>query len=69
LAIETLESGKPIFISVSVYDTNSTGKLAFLDNQVGIFKVEPDKQGNFVNKEWGGTKSKIYHQYDGINHP
>jgi len=52
LAIGRLESGKPIFIGASVYDTNSTGKLAFLDNQVGIFKVELDKQGNFVNKEW-----------------
>jgi hypothetical protein len=52
LAIGRLESGKPIFIGASVYDTNSTGKLAFLDNQVGIFKVEIDKQGNFVNKEW-----------------
>jgi hypothetical protein len=52
LAIGRLEGGKPIFIGASVYDTNSTGKLAFLDNQVGIFKVEIDKQGNFVNKEW-----------------
>lgn len=53
LAIGRLvEGGKPIFIGASVYDTNSTGKLAFLDNQVGIFKVELDKQGNFVNKEW-----------------
>ena len=52
LAIGRLDGGKPIFIGASVYDTNSTGKLAFLDNQVGIFKVEIDKQGNFVNKEW-----------------
>jgi hypothetical protein len=52
LAIGRLENGKPIFIGASAYDTNSTGRLAFLDNQVGIFKVELDKQGNFVNKEW-----------------
>ena len=52
LAIGRLENGKPIFIGASAYDTNSTGKLSFLDNQVGIFKVELDKQGNFVNKEW-----------------
>lgn len=52
LAIGRLDGGKPIFIGASVYDTNSTGKLAFLDNQVGIFRVEINKQGNFVNKEW-----------------
>jgi hypothetical protein len=52
LAIGRLDGGKPIFIGASIYDTNSTGKLAFLDNQVGVFKVDIDKQGNFVNKEW-----------------
>jgi hypothetical protein len=46
------EEGKPIFNGVSVYSTNSTGKLGFLNNMVGIFKVELDKMGNFVNKEW-----------------
>jgi hypothetical protein len=46
------EEGKPIFNGVSVYSTNSTGKLGFLNNMVGIFKVELDKIGNFVNKEW-----------------
>ena len=46
------EEGKPIFNGVSVYSTNSTGKLAFVNNMVGIFKVEIDRMGNFVNKEW-----------------
>ena len=46
------EEGKPNFNGVSVYSTNSTGKLGFLNNMVGIFKVEIDKMGNFVNKEW-----------------
>jgi hypothetical protein len=46
------DDDKPIFMGASVYSTNSTDKLAFLNNQVGVFRVELDKQGNFVNKEW-----------------
>ncbi|MGB8134047.1 MAG: hypothetical protein WCE99_07630, partial [Nitrososphaeraceae archaeon] len=36
----------------SVYSTNSTGKLSFLNNIVGIYKGEADENGNFVLKEW-----------------
>ena len=48
------EEGKPVFRGSAVYSTasSSDGKLAFLDNTLTIFKVEGDKQGNFVSKEW-----------------
>ena len=36
----------------SVYSTNSTGKLSFLNNIMGIYKGEADENGNFVLKEW-----------------
>ena len=36
----------------SVYNTNSTGKLSFLDNAVVIFKLGPDESGKYVGKQW-----------------
>ena len=36
----------------SAYSTNSTGKLSFLNNILGIYKGEADESGNFVLKEW-----------------
>ena len=36
----------------SAYSTNSTGKLAFLNNILGIYKGEADESGNFSLKEW-----------------
>jgi aldehyde:ferredoxin oxidoreductase len=36
----------------SAYSTNSTGKLSFLNNILGIFKSETDESGNFVGTEW-----------------
>jgi hypothetical protein len=36
----------------SAYSTNSTGKLSFLNNILGIYKGEVDESGNFVLKEW-----------------
>lgn len=36
----------------SAYSTNSTGKLSFLNNMLGIYKGETDESGNFVIKEW-----------------
>ena len=36
----------------SVYSTNSTGKLSFLDNIVVIFKLGLDESGNYVVKQW-----------------
>ena len=34
------------------YSTASTGKIAFLNNLVGIFEVEIDAEGNFSNDTW-----------------
>jgi hypothetical protein len=36
----------------SAYSTNSTGKLSFLNNMLGIYKGETDDSGNFVLREW-----------------
>jgi hypothetical protein len=36
----------------SAYSTNSTGKLAFLNNILGIYKGEADESGNFSLSEW-----------------
>jgi hypothetical protein len=36
----------------SAYSTNSTGKLSFLDNILGIFKGGLDESGNFVLEQW-----------------
>jgi hypothetical protein len=34
------------------YRTRSTGKLAFLDNLVGLFEHDSDEQGNASSKIW-----------------
>lgn len=36
----------------SIYSTNSTGVLSFLNNTMGIYKGEADENGNFELKEW-----------------
>jgi hypothetical protein len=36
----------------SAYSTNSTGKLSFLNNMLGIYKGETENSGNFVLREW-----------------
>jgi hypothetical protein len=36
----------------SAYSTNSTGKLSFLNNMLGIYKGETVESGNFVLREW-----------------
>jgi hypothetical protein len=36
----------------SAYSTNSTGKLSFLNNILGIYKGEADESGNFNLTEW-----------------
>lgn len=46
------EEGKPVFRGSSVYNTTTTGMLAFLDNLIGIYKGEIDEMGNFVSYEW-----------------
>jgi hypothetical protein len=34
------------------FRTSSTGKLAFLNNLVGLFETEVDTEGNFTEKIW-----------------
>ena len=34
------------------YRTSSTGKLAFLNNLVGLFETDVDTEGNFTEKIW-----------------
>jgi hypothetical protein len=46
------EEGKPVFQGASAYSTDSTGELSFLNNILGIFKVELDETGSFVSNEW-----------------
>jgi hypothetical protein len=36
----------------SVYSTNSTGKLSFLDNILVIFKGGQDESGNYALEQW-----------------
>jgi hypothetical protein len=36
----------------SAYSTNSTGKLSSLNNILVIYKIEADKSGNYVDKQW-----------------
>jgi hypothetical protein len=47
------QAGKTVFRGSTVYSTNSTGNLSFLDNMIGVFKGEGDiATGNFVSTEW-----------------
>ena len=34
------------------YSTSSTGKLAFLNNVIGLFEAETDAEGSFSEKIW-----------------
>lgn len=46
------QDGKQEIQGAAVYSTDSTGKLAFLNNILGIFKAEVDETGGFVSNEW-----------------
>jgi len=46
------QEGKPVIQGAVAYGTNSTGKLAFLNKILGIFKAELDEKGGFVSNEW-----------------
>jgi hypothetical protein len=46
------QEGKLVFQGAAAYSTNSTGQLAFLNNELGIFKGEADEGGNLVSTEW-----------------
>ena len=40
------------FQGASVYSTNSTGKLSFLNNIIGIYIGETDENENYESTEW-----------------
>jgi hypothetical protein len=44
--------GKIRFTGSLFYRTSSTGKLAFLNNMVGVFEYEADESGNTSAKTW-----------------
>jgi hypothetical protein len=47
------DGGKKVrFRGSFFYRTSSTGKLAFLNNTVGIFEYEGDEAGNLIEKVW-----------------
>jgi hypothetical protein len=48
---KTTEEGKPVLRGCAVWSTDSTGKLAFLDNMLSFFIVEVDESGNFSSKD------------------
>ena len=48
---KTTEEGEPVLRGCVVWSTDSTGKLAFLDNMLSFFIVEVDESGNFSSKD------------------
>jgi len=44
--------GKIRFTGSLFYTTSSTGRLAFLNNMVGVFEYESDEIGNTSSKVW-----------------
>jgi hypothetical protein len=44
--------GKTRFTGSLLYSTSSTGKLAFLNNLVGVFEYETDESGTTSAKVW-----------------
>lgn len=46
------QEGTPVFVGAAAYSTNSTENLAFLNNVLGVFKVEFDETGSFTSTEW-----------------
>ena len=44
--------GKIRFTGSLFYSTSSTGRLAFLNNLVGVFEYETDESGNTSAKAW-----------------
>jgi hypothetical protein len=47
----TTIDGKPVLRGSAVWSTDSTGKLAFLDNILSFFIIEVDEMGNFSSKD------------------
>jgi len=50
---KTTEEGKSVLrgVGCAVWSTDSTGKLAFLDNMLSFFIIEVDEMGNFSSKD------------------
>ena len=48
----TSTEGDIIFEGSLIYNTSSNGELSYLDNKVGIFVYEVDKQGNTSASVW-----------------
>jgi hypothetical protein len=46
------QEGKTEFVGAVAYRTNSTEDLAFMNNILGVFKVELDETGSFTGTEW-----------------
>jgi hypothetical protein len=49
----TTKDGKPVLrgVGCAVWSTDSTGRLAFLDNMLSFFIIEVDEMGNFSGKD------------------
>ncbi len=45
-------SGSINYRGLIFYSTSSSGKLAFLNNLIGVFESEIDTEGNFSEKIW-----------------
>ncbi|HEY7081664.1 MAG TPA: hypothetical protein VH500_18380 [Nitrososphaeraceae archaeon] len=48
----TASSGKISWRGTVFYRTSSAGKLACLNNLIGVFEVDIDAEGNFSEKLW-----------------
>jgi hypothetical protein len=48
---KTTEEGKPVLRGCAVWSTDSTGKLAFLDNMLSLVTTEIDETGNFSSND------------------
>jgi hypothetical protein len=48
---KTTEEGKPVLRGCVVWSTDSTGKLAFLDNMLSLVTTEIDETGNFSSND------------------
>ena len=46
------EDGGVISVGTNFWSTPSTGKLAFLNDMVNIFKLQADRSGNFSAMGW-----------------
>ncbi len=50
---KTTEEGESVLrgVGCAVWSTDSTGKLAFLDNMLSFFIIKADEMGNFSSKD------------------